>query len=176
MKAARDHINDIAPKGITSGKGSDGSAPTDRIQKYGLIDEAWAESSLYGVLNTKEVIERLIVCDGQPKRGFRQSMFSDELKMCGVGTALHISHDNMVQIEYVNKLLAEGEMKTINIINSGAVSKAQMNDMMEKQGLGKAFNVKANKSPPQGGVSSRLYSSTRISERAKRMSVSSIQP
>lgn len=87
--AALDHVNDIAPKGIVSGQGSDGSMPTDRINKYGRIDESWAESCIYGVMNTKEVIERLIVCDGQIKRGFRNSMFSDELKVCGVATGRH---------------------------------------------------------------------------------------
>lgn len=87
--AANDHVNDIAPKGIVSGRGSDGSMPTERITRYGRIDESWAESCIYGVMNTKEVIERLIVCDGQPKRGFRESMFSDELKLCGIATGRH---------------------------------------------------------------------------------------
>ena len=64
--AARDHVNDCGPKEIISSKGSDGSTPTDRIQRYGNIDEAWADSTVYGCLTTKEVLERLIVCDGQP--------------------------------------------------------------------------------------------------------------
>jgi len=95
-KAANDHLIDVAPKGVTSGVGTNGSQPCDRIQKYGQIDEAWAESSLYGVLNSKEVIERLIVCDGQPRRGFRHSVFSDDLKLCGIATSEHSTHENMV--------------------------------------------------------------------------------
>ena len=96
--------------------GSDGSGPTDRISKYGRIDESWADACIYGAINTKEVIERLIVCDGQLKRGFRASLFSDDLKLCGIATGVHSSsHGNMIQISYVNKLLKEGEMKTINI-------------------------------------------------------------
>jgi hypothetical protein len=44
--------------------GSNGSVPTQRISKYGNIDEVWAESNIFGALNAKEVVERLIVCDG----------------------------------------------------------------------------------------------------------------
>lgn len=62
--AAADHVNDIGPKGTVSSIGTNGSLPTDRITKYGNIDETWAESNIFGGLDAKEVIERLIVCDG----------------------------------------------------------------------------------------------------------------
>jgi uncharacterized protein YkwD len=62
--AARDHVEDTAPKGIISGTGSDGSTPSDRIARYSRIDETWSESTVYGVQNAKEVMEKLIVCDG----------------------------------------------------------------------------------------------------------------
>ena len=48
MKAAKDHVNDIGPKGLVSSMGSNGSLPTDRIAKYGKIDETWAESNIFG--------------------------------------------------------------------------------------------------------------------------------
>lgn len=56
------------------------------------LEELWGETSIYGALNTMEVIERMIVCDGQVKRGFRESMFNPELKLCGVATAHHKEH------------------------------------------------------------------------------------
>ena len=62
--ACKDHVDDIAPKGLVQSQGSDGSGPTDRISKYGRLDESWADACIYGAINTKEVIERLIVCDG----------------------------------------------------------------------------------------------------------------
>ena len=62
--AAQDHVSDIGQKGLVSSIGSDGSIPTDRIGRYGLIDETWGESNIFGGLDTYEVIERLIVCDG----------------------------------------------------------------------------------------------------------------
>jgi hypothetical protein len=75
--AGMDHINDIGPKGQVSSIGSNKSLPTDRISKYGQIDETWAESNIFGGLDAKEVIERLLVCDGKQTRGFRQSFFNE---------------------------------------------------------------------------------------------------
>ena len=76
MSAAKDHVRDIGPKGFVSKIGTDGSMPTDRIGRYGVIDESWAESNIFGAITAEEVVERLIVCDGQPTRGFRKSMFN----------------------------------------------------------------------------------------------------
>lgn len=106
--AAQDHIDDIGPKGIVSSIGSDSSMPTDRIGKYGAIDEYWAESNIFGGLNPEEVVERLLVCDGQPSRGFRKQIFNENLLECGVATGLHNSNDNVIQVLYVNCLLEQG--------------------------------------------------------------------
>jgi uncharacterized protein YkwD len=76
-KAAKIHVEDIGPKGVVASIGTDGSLPTDRISKFGTIDETWAESNIFGGLDAKEVIERLIVCDGQPTRGFRKTLYND---------------------------------------------------------------------------------------------------
>ena len=114
-KAARDHINDVGPNGLVSTIGSDGSLPVDRIGRYANVDETWAESDIFGGLNAKEVIERLIVCDGQPTRGFRKSLFNDQLNLCGIATGKHATHDNIIQIEYVNALLKDGQGPSINI-------------------------------------------------------------
>ena len=76
QKAAKDHIDDVGPKGQTSSLGSgkiissvilnvlDGSLPTDRLARYCNIDESWAENMCFQCLTPQEVMERLIVSDG----------------------------------------------------------------------------------------------------------------
>ena len=77
QRAAKDHIDDIGPKGQTSSLGSgnllilvtkilyiDGSLPTDRLARYCNIDESWAENMCFQCLTPQEVMERLIVSDG----------------------------------------------------------------------------------------------------------------
>ena len=134
MKAARDHVQDIGEKGLVSSMGSNGSLPTDRINKYGKIDETWAESNIFGGLDAKEVVERLIVCDGQPTRGFRKSLYNDQLHQCGIFSGLHSTHDNLIQIEYVKKILSEGEAPSINIQVVNEVPRDVM-DKLNKIGI-----------------------------------------
>lgn len=134
--AGKEFVEDIGPKGLVSSLGSDGSLPTDRISKYGTIDESWGESNIYGGLDSKEVIERLLVCDGQPTRGFRTNMFNDQLLYCGIATGLHATHDNMIQIEYVKGLLKEGEAPTINVQIEDNVPKETLDQLM-KMGVDK---------------------------------------
>ena len=59
--------------------------------------------------------------------------------MVGVATGKHSSHGNMVQIEYVNKLLKEGEMQTIRV--QGKVTK-EVQQTMKKLGLKSAEEKK----------------------------------
>ena len=68
-------------------------------------------------MNPKEVLASLIVCDGLPQRGYRQAIFSEDFKFCGIFASDHSTHVNMIQVLYVNKLLKKGEMPTINIVN-----------------------------------------------------------
>lgn len=53
----------------------------------------------------------MIVCDGQVKRGFRESMFNPELNICGVATKFHKEHQTMIEIVYVNKLIKKTDRK-----------------------------------------------------------------
>lgn len=111
-KASRDHVLDIGPKGMTTSRGSDDSMPFDRIQRYGRLEKAWADSCIFGALTPLEAIERLIVCDGEPKRGFRKAIFSPDFKSCGACCGDHTTHDNVIQLLYVQTLSRPDEVPT----------------------------------------------------------------
>jgi hypothetical protein len=113
--AAQDHVNDIGPKGIMSSIGSDGSMPQDRLARYCLIDEAWAESLCFGATTPEDVLERMLVDDGQASRGHRKNIFSREMKVIGIATAPHMETGNVVLFEYAKSILREGELPTIHI-------------------------------------------------------------
>lgn len=67
------------------------------------------------MISPDEVLERLIVDDGQAARGFRKNIFNKELKFCGISTGTHSTLDNIILFEYVNGILKEGELPTINV-------------------------------------------------------------
>ena len=58
-----------------------------------------------------EALERLIVCDGQPQRGFREAIFNHDFKLCGICCNGHTTHDNVIQLLYVDKILAKDQPK-----------------------------------------------------------------
>ena len=66
------------------------------MARYCNIDDAWAESICFQVLTAREVIERLVVNDGQPARGHRKNLFNPELKNCGIACGPHETLDNIV--------------------------------------------------------------------------------
>ena len=43
---------------------TDGSLPTDRMARYCIINETWAESSCFGSVTAEEVLEQMLVNDG----------------------------------------------------------------------------------------------------------------
>lgn len=67
------------------------------------------------MVSATEVIERLVVDDGQPARGHRKNVFSSEMSFCGVASGLHASLDNIILLEYAKAILKQGEMPNINI-------------------------------------------------------------
>jgi len=60
------------------------------------------------MLTAKEVVERLVVDDGQKSRGHRKNMFNKEIINCGIATGLHSTMDNVVLLEYASKILQDG--------------------------------------------------------------------
>jgi len=50
-------VKDIGKTGQLSSIGADGSLPTDRMARYCMINETWAESSCFGSVTAAEVME-----------------------------------------------------------------------------------------------------------------------
>jgi hypothetical protein len=100
--AARDHALDLSVSGQTGVLGTDGSMPTDRIARYCNVTETWAESTVFGCSTATEVVESLIVNDGQQGvRGFRSTLFNrDDLKLVGISGSPHKTSDSSVLLTY----------------------------------------------------------------------------
>ncbi|MDQ3472873.1 MAG: CAP domain-containing protein [Acidobacteriota bacterium] len=83
-QAAKDHANDLALKGITGHKGSDGSTPNARLERYGSWEGAVAENIVYDVSTAREIVIGLIIDDGTPNRGHRRNIFDSNHRVTGV--------------------------------------------------------------------------------------------
>ena len=77
-QAARDHAYDIGPKNEVSHIGTDHSTMCDRIERYGVWNNAVAENISLSEITGKDIILQFIIDDGNPKRSHRKNIFSQE--------------------------------------------------------------------------------------------------
>jgi uncharacterized protein YkwD len=82
--AAKDHANDLAIKGVTGHKGSDGSTPNARLERYGSWEGVVGENIVYEVSTPREIVIGLIIDDGTANRGHRRNIFDPNHRVTGV--------------------------------------------------------------------------------------------
>jgi uncharacterized protein YkwD len=82
--AAKDHANDLVTKGITGHKGSDGSTPNARLERYGSWEGVVGENIVYEVSTPREIVIGLIIDDGTQNRGHRRNIFDPSHRVTGV--------------------------------------------------------------------------------------------
>ena len=99
-KASQDHADDIGPNGICGHDGSDGSSMDDRISRYVKWERNIAENIDFGSETAQEVLLSLIVDDGVPTRGHRETIFNPELNFMGVGRREHTEYGVLTVIDY----------------------------------------------------------------------------
>lgn len=99
-RAARDHVNDHGPRGKMGHKGSDGSQPWERMNRYGSWSGNAAENISYGAARAREIVVSLIVDDGVPNRGHRKNIFNPAFRLVGVAIGTHKTYGNMCVIDF----------------------------------------------------------------------------
>ena len=82
--AAKDHANDLVLKGVSGHRGSDGSSPNARLDRYGRWDGTVGENIVYDVNTARQIVIGLIIDDGTPNRGHRRNIFDPNHRVTGV--------------------------------------------------------------------------------------------
>lgn len=99
--AAKDHSQDLAVKGITGHKGSDGSSPNARIERYGSWEGVIGENIVYEVRTPREIVIGLIIDDGTRNRGHRRNIFEPNHRVTGVAITDSSANGAKCVINYV---------------------------------------------------------------------------
>jgi len=97
--AAKTHVKD-QQDGSTGHKGSDGSQPWDRMNRYGTWQDKVAENISYGGNTGRGVVIQLIVDDGVPSRGHRVNMFHPAYRFVGVGCGKHARYNDTCTMDF----------------------------------------------------------------------------
>ena len=88
-RSAKDHVNDLGPKGLASHEGSDGKSIYDRIEKYCEWDKICSENIDLGGRTAEDILVNLVVDDGVADRVHRRILFNEELKFFGCMSGPH---------------------------------------------------------------------------------------
>jgi uncharacterized protein YkwD len=104
-KASQDHADDIGPSGSCDHVGTDGQTSADRIEKYIDWDVTLCENIDFGAVSGEEILISLLVDDGVPDRGHRNTIFNPKLKLIGVGIANHAEYGTCTVMDYIGGVI-----------------------------------------------------------------------
>ncbi len=82
--AARDHVRDIGQRSMRGHRGSDGSIPNDRVNRYGSFTGGIGECIEYQNETARETVIKWLIDDGFPPRAHRNSILSPTYRMIGL--------------------------------------------------------------------------------------------
>jgi uncharacterized protein YkwD len=104
--AARDHVQDTGPVGITGHAGTDGSTFGDRIARYGKVRTTAGENISYGPEEARAIVMQLIIDDGVASRGHRTNIYTPDFKTVGVAIGSHMKYGVMCVTDFADAVTA----------------------------------------------------------------------
>jgi uncharacterized protein YkwD len=96
--AARDHLNDQAPRGLMNHKGTDGSMAWDRVARYGQWQRKVSENMTFGPASPHDIVAALLIDDGITNRGHRKNVLDPDIKLVGIACGPHKTYRVMCDI------------------------------------------------------------------------------
>lgn len=84
-KAAKDHAHDLSKNNITGHRGTDGSLPQNRVERYGAAGIV-NENISYFAKTAREIVFNMLLDDGVASRNHRKNILSSNLKQIGLAS------------------------------------------------------------------------------------------
>ncbi len=83
-RGAKDHCKDIVSSGKPGHRGSDGSSPEDRLNRYGSWSASVGETIAYQMPTARDAVICWLIDDGVANRGHRRAIFNPAHRMVGI--------------------------------------------------------------------------------------------
>lgn len=99
-QSARDHANDLGPRGGNGHLGADGKTFHDRMKWYGHIGGSSGENIAYFYDKPRQIIASLIIDDNVQDRGHRKNILDRDYHYAGVAIGDHRRFGRLCVIDY----------------------------------------------------------------------------
>lgn len=108
---ARDHVQDLGPKGKAGHYGTDGSDPFQRMNRYGTWNGTAGENISFSPIATaKWHVMQLVIDDGVKNRGHRKALLNPDYRLTGSACGDHSVYGQMCVMTY-SKEYTEGNVQ-----------------------------------------------------------------
>ena len=99
-RAAKDHVEDTGPRGMTGHTGSDRSNLNDRISRYAVWGSYIGENISYGKAGARGIVIQLLVDDGVSSRGHRDNLLKESFRYIGVSVGPHTTWNQLCVMDF----------------------------------------------------------------------------
>ncbi|MDD4849012.1 MAG: CAP domain-containing protein [Bacteroidales bacterium] len=108
-QAAKVHAEDCRKHNFFKHEGSDNSSFTDRMERFGTYQGQAAEnmSAGYDNNNSRNIVVQLLIDDGVPSRGHRNTILNFDLFVVGVACGMHPEYQFMCVMDYATEFIEE---------------------------------------------------------------------
>lgn len=103
-QSAKDHVNDIGPKGLTDHIGSDSSEPKDRMERYLQWSKKNGENIDFGSKSGIDSVISFVIDDGVSSRGHRGNIFDKKFNFIGVSGGYHKVFSTCLVVTFVAEI------------------------------------------------------------------------
>lgn len=107
--AAKQHVQDIGPKGLVQHESSDGTTVKERLKRYGKIVTCYGENLSFHSETALDVVLQQIVDDGVSNRGHRENLFNPDFRVMGCYSSTHKDFDRMSTLDFCACFVRNGE-------------------------------------------------------------------
>ncbi len=99
VKAAKVHATDLVSTGKSSHRGTDGSQPGERLDRFGRWEDAYGENIVYDSRTPRYDVIGMIIDDGTANRGHRENLFSD-FRVVGIAAGKRASGQMLAVVTF----------------------------------------------------------------------------
>lgn len=102
--ACQEHSQDVGTKGILSNDGSKKESISQRLEKHLEWDYILCQLMDYGSKSAIEIVISLLICDGDPLRSNRKSIFRTDINYVGAWSSEHKDCESVTTIVLVGNI------------------------------------------------------------------------